>query len=46
MYGVEAGKNRRGQPVNPVFTPEMDSGTGQDESATSGPGSGKLPYVW
>jgi len=24
----------------------MDSGTGQDESATSGPGAGKSPHVW
>jgi len=46
MYGVEASKKRRGQWVNPVFTPEMDSGTGQDESATSGPGTGKSPHVW
>jgi len=46
MYGVEAGKNPRGQRVNPVFMLEMDSGTGQDESATSGPGAGKSPHVW
>jgi len=43
---LEAGKNRRGQLVNPVFAPEMDSGTGQDESATPGPGAGKTPHVW